>query len=132
MKPCALCDSALLCRGPIQNSLSHFNPPLPTTQRLRNSVAQSTLGADFIRIAAFQLLAEKSCAPEMELIWQAFGSQPKGLSGHFKAVVPTKNLVGQPPEVTRTACPSPFGTIRRASVLPQKTKVRIANGQTAR
>src|SRR5437764_4904566 len=46
--------------------------------------------------------------------------------------VPTKNLVGQPPEVTRTACPSPFGTIRRASVLPQKTKVRIANGQTAR
>src|SRR5438105_1727791 len=46
--------------------------------------------------------------------------------------VPTKNLVGQPPEVTRTACPSPFGTIRRASVLPQKTKVRIANGHTAR
>ena len=46
--------------------------------------------------------------------------------------VPTKNLVGQPPEVIRTACPSPFGTIRRASVLPQKTKVRIANGHTAR
>src|SRR5438105_10898626 len=45
---------------------------------------------------------------------------------------PTKNLVGQPPEVIRTACPSPFGTIRRASVLPQKTKVRIANGHTAR
>src|SRR5437868_14711864 len=40
--------------------------------------------------------------------------------------------VGQPPEVIRTACPSPFGTIRRASVLPQKTKVRIANGHTAR
>src|SRR6266513_491335 len=37
MKPGALCDSALLCRGPIQNSLSHFNPPPPTTQRLRNS-----------------------------------------------------------------------------------------------
>src|SRR5437870_13660835 len=46
--------------------------------------------------------------------------------------VPTKNLGGQPPEVIRTACPSPFGTIRRASVLPQKTKVRIANGHTAR
>src|SRR5207253_5274190 len=40
--------------------------------------------------------------------------------------------VGQPPEVIRTACPSPFGTIRRASVLPQKTKVRIANGHTSR
>src|SRR6266566_700053 len=50
----------------------------------------------------------------------------------FRFPVPTKNLVGQPPEVIRTACPSPFGTIRRASVLPQKTKVRIANGHTAR
>src|SRR5438874_13294078 len=47
-------------------------------------------------------------------------------------LVPTKNLVGQPPEVIRTACPSPFGTIRSASVLPQKSKVRIANGHTAR
>src|SRR5437763_16686488 len=48
------------------------------------------------------------------------------------SAVPTKNLVGQPPEVIRTACPSPFGTIRRASVLPQKTNVRMANGHTAR
>src|SRR2546429_123375 len=30
----------------------------------------------------------------------------------FRFPVPTKNLVGQPPEVIRTACPSPFGTIR--------------------
>src|SRR5205807_6615322 len=29
----------------------------------------------------------------------------------FRFPVPTKNLVGQPPEVIRTACPSPFGTI---------------------
>src|SRR5437660_10646911 len=58
----------------------------------------------------------------------------EGLAGflQFRFPVPTKNLVGQPPEVIRTACPSPFGTIRRASVLPQKAKVRIANGHTAR
>jgi hypothetical protein len=46
--------------------------------------------------------------------------------------VPTKNPNGQRPEVIRAACQSPFGTIRTASVLPQKTKVCIANGQTAR
>src|SRR2546430_1121265 len=47
-------------------------------------------------------------------------------------IVPTQKLVGQPPEGIRTACPAPSGTIGRSSVLPQKTKVRIANGHTAR
>ena len=61
--------------------LTRGRQPHNDSATLRNSpqlVALSTLGADFIRIVAFQLLAEKSCAPEMELIWQAFGSQPKG------------------------------------------------------
>ena len=40
----------------------------------------------------------------------------------------THRTTRQPPEVIQ----SHFGTIRTASVLPQKTKVRIANGQTAR
>ncbi len=45
MKPWAFCDSALLCRGPIQNSLSHFNPPPPTTQRLRDSATRRSIYA---------------------------------------------------------------------------------------
>src|SRR5713101_2277093 len=59
MKPCASAYSALLCPGPIQNSLSHFIPPLPTTQRLRTSAQLfilSLLNRRNIRIAAFQLL----------------------------------------------------------------------------
>src|SRR5437763_1103738 len=60
MKPCAFCDSALLCRGPIQNSLSHFNPPLPTTQRLRNSSL-------YLRLApiSYELLLSTSCRKEL-------------------------------------------------------------------
>ncbi len=28
-------------------------------------------------MAAFQLLAKRDCAPEMDLIWQPFGSRPQ-------------------------------------------------------
>jgi len=52
-----------------------------------------------------------------------------GALGDVNCSLPkTHRATRQPPEVIQ----SHFGTIRTASVLPQKTKVRIANGQTAR
>ena len=66
MKPCGFSDSALLCRGPIQNSLTHFTPPPQTTQRLRNS---STCRSTSCR---------KAYRSRNGFDWQPFGSQPKG------------------------------------------------------
>src|SRR2546421_4236977 len=55
--------------------------------------------------------------------------RPSECHRRFKLSLPkTHRATRQPPEVIQ----SHFGTIRTASVLPQETKVRSANGQTAR
>ncbi len=45
--------------GPIQNSLSHFNPPPPTTQRLRNSSLYLRLAPISYELLLFNFLQKR-------------------------------------------------------------------------